>query len=136
MFRQPTLHLEREDAFRAFNITNDSMMDPFNTVDEDTLALILQLQVEDANGLFMACEGKGKGHEGSLTDTQSAPQLQREELERSVSILTDRKMTKSLARACPTGGMYNLCFVFLSSDLPHLGPECPSHVGTFKIPML
>jgi hypothetical protein len=87
-------------------------------------------------GFTWRVRAEGKGNEGSLTDTQIAPQLQREELERSVSILTDRKMTKSLARACPTGGMYNLCFVFLSSDLPHLGPECPSHVGTFKIPML
>jgi len=113
MFRQSTLQFERDemvDTFRAFKITNDSTMGLFNTEDEETLALILQLQVEDANELSTACEGKGEGQERSLTDIQV--RLQREEVECSMSILAYRKMTRSLARACQTDDMYNLCFTF------------------------
>lgn len=79
-------------------------MDVSNNMDDDTAALILQLQLEDSQELFTTCEGKGKGREGDISDTQLALNLYREDLERNVSIINDRKMTRSLARACQTDG--------------------------------
>ncbi|XMA13408.1 hypothetical protein WAI453_006199 [Rhynchosporium graminicola] len=79
-------------------------MDVFSSMDSETVLLILQLQIEDSNELFSSCEGKGKGIEGVLSDTQVAVRLYHEELQRSATIIKDRNMTRSLARACLTDG--------------------------------
>jgi len=72
-------------------------MDAFGTMDSETAALILQLQIQDSDELFSACEGKGKGIEGVLTDTQLALQLYKEGLQRSATIIADQNMARSLA---------------------------------------
>ncbi|KAL2073300.1 hypothetical protein VTL71DRAFT_10624 [Oculimacula yallundae] len=79
-------------------------MDVFNSMDSETVLLILQLQIQDSDELFSSCEGKGKGIEGVLSDTQVALNLYREELKRNATIIADRHMTCSLARACQTDG--------------------------------
>ena len=79
-------------------------MEPFNTMDEETAALIIQLQIEDSQELAAISEGKGKGREGHLTDTQFALELYKEELQRNACIFNDRKMTKSIAQACKADG--------------------------------
>lgn len=73
-------------------------------MDSKTASLILQLQIEDSTNLLSSYEGKGKGIEGVLTDTQLALQLYTEELERNATIISDRHMTRSLARACQSDG--------------------------------
>tara|TARA_R110002060_G_scaffold9683_2_gene14526 strand:+ start:1122 stop:1712 length:591 start_codon:yes stop_codon:yes gene_type:complete len=83
---------------------SDLTMDAFGTMDSETAALILQLQIQDSDELFSACEGKGKGIEGVLTDTQLALQLYKEGLQRSATIIADQNMARSLARACQTDG--------------------------------
>jgi hypothetical protein len=47
-------------------------MNIFANMDNGTAALILQLQLEDSNELFESFEGKGKGREGVLSDSQIA----------------------------------------------------------------
>ncbi|KAH9223443.1 hypothetical protein DL95DRAFT_420154 [Leptodontidium sp. 2 PMI_412] len=79
-------------------------MDTFHSMDSKTASLILQLQIEDSTNLLSSYEGKGKGIEGVLTDTQLALQLYTEELERNATIISDRHMTRSLARACQSDG--------------------------------
>ena len=79
-------------------------MDAFIAMDSETAALILQLQIEDSNELLSSCEGKGKGIEGVLSDTQVALQVYKEELQRNATIIADQNMTRSLARACQTDG--------------------------------
>jgi hypothetical protein len=49
-------------------------------------------------------EGKGKGQEGSRQTRSSPIHLYREHLQRDASILADRQMTRSIARACQTDG--------------------------------
>ena len=73
-------------------------------MDTDTSALILRLQIDDSAGLFHLSEGKGKGREGVLSDSQLAFKLYKEDLEQNASLLEDRKITKSIARACQTDG--------------------------------
>lgn len=75
-------------------------MDMFADMDFETATLILQLQLEDSNELFESCEGKGKGREGELSDSQVAFQTYKEDLERTAAIVADRKMSSSIARAC------------------------------------
>ncbi|KAH7407616.1 IBR domain-containing protein [Cadophora sp. MPI-SDFR-AT-0126] len=73
-------------------------------MDPETAALILQLQIQDSDELFSSCEGKGKGIEGVLSDTQIALQIYGEELQRNATIIADQTMTRSLTRACKTDG--------------------------------
>ncbi|PVH84534.1 hypothetical protein DL98DRAFT_485129 [Cadophora sp. DSE1049] len=73
-------------------------------MDSETAALILQLHIEDSDELFSSCEGKGKGIEGVVSDTQIALQLYRDELQRNANIISDQNMTRSMARACQTDG--------------------------------
>jgi hypothetical protein len=73
-------------------------MDPSNVVDEDTAALILQLQLQDAQDL------SALANEGEATDAELALALYQDELQRTTTIIGDRKITKSIARACETDG--------------------------------
>ncbi len=73
-------------------------------MDFGTATLILQLQLEDSNELFESFEGKGKGREGVLSDSQIAFQMFKEDLERTSAIVADRKMSTSIARACVVDG--------------------------------
>jgi hypothetical protein len=79
-------------------------MDIFNDIDEETAAVIIQIQLDDSNDLYNKLEGKGKSRQGTLMDSQVALQLYRGDLERTASIISDRKMTKSIARACQIDG--------------------------------
>jgi hypothetical protein len=79
-------------------------MDFFNTMDPETAALIIQLLIEEASDMFDASAGKGKGWEGELSDTQVALLLHKEDLERTASLIADRQMTNSIARACESDG--------------------------------
>ena len=80
------------------------MMNVFNYMDEDSAALIIQLQIQDSQQLSALYEGKGKGREGYLSDCQLAMNLYLEDLERNASIILDRRMTRSIARACQMDG--------------------------------
>ncbi|CZR55113.1 uncharacterized protein PAC_04999 [Phialocephala subalpina] len=70
-------------------------------VDDATAALLLQLQIEDLDELIknLPVKGKGKRREGTISDAELAFQLGKEELQRNATILSDRQMTKSIARA-------------------------------------
>ncbi len=74
-------------------------MADFFTDDDETIALIMQLQLQDLEELISTSHAKGKGREGTMTDLQLAYQTEKEELERGVMLITDRKMTQSIARA-------------------------------------
>ena len=76
----------------------------FDSIDEDTAALIIQLQLEDSEAIIATAEGKGKGREGELHDVQVALQLYRGYMQQVETFFTDRKMTKSIAQACQTDG--------------------------------
>jgi hypothetical protein len=73
-------------------------------MDAATEALIIQIQIEDSQELTALYEGKGKGRAGEVTDSQFALELYKEDLKRNASIICDRQMTKSIARACQTDG--------------------------------
>jgi hypothetical protein len=63
-------------------------------MDPDTAAWIVQLLIEDISKALEPSARKGKGREGVLSDAQIALQLQREDLERIVSIIADRQIKK------------------------------------------
>lgn len=84
------------------------------TMDHETSALILQLQIDDSFELFQLSEGKGKGPEGVLSDSQLAFKLYREDLEQNASLLEVRQITKSIARACQTDG--DILTAFLAQE--------------------
>jgi hypothetical protein len=73
-------------------------------MDEASAVLIIQLQIQDSQQLSEIYETKGKGREGELSDSQLAACLYREDLQRNASILADRQMIRSIARACQTDG--------------------------------
>ena len=66
-------------------------------LDDATAALILQLQSGDIEELLSA--NKGKGRDGEFSDTNLAIATYQQELEAMSTILADRCMGKSLARA-------------------------------------
>ncbi|PQE33416.1 IBR finger domain-containing protein [Rutstroemia sp. NJR-2017a WRK4] len=72
--------------------------------DEDSAALIIQLQIEDSQRLSETYGIKGKGRDGELSDLQLSINLYREDLERNAAILADRLIARSIARACQTDG--------------------------------
>ncbi|KAL3426422.1 E3 ubiquitin-protein ligase ARI5 [Phlyctema vagabunda] len=76
--------------------------DNLANIDEETASLIIRLQIEDSEELDRTA--KGKGREDQLTDAQLALAFYREELERTASVVSDRQMTRSIARACQTDG--------------------------------
>lgn len=79
-------------------------MTTFDDIDDESAAMILQLQIEDSDEIFAQLEGNGKRPEGLLSDDQLAFQILKEELERDAATLKDRQMTKSIADACRTDG--------------------------------
>jgi len=83
---------------------NMDMEHLFHEIDEATAALIVQLQLEDCESIITTVEGKGKGREGELSDTQLALQLYQEDMQRNDAVIKDRRMTKSIAQACQTDG--------------------------------
>lgn len=68
-------------------------------MDDATAALLLQLQLEDIDEYIGNIREKGKSREGEVSDIELALQLEKEELQRNATILSDREMTKSIARA-------------------------------------
>lgn len=81
-------------------MTNDYDMD------EASIALIIRLELQESLDFSTQEEerSKGKGREGDLSDLQVALQLHREDLQRNASIIADRQMTASIARACQEDG--------------------------------
>ncbi|KAF4637071.1 hypothetical protein G7Y89_g1025 [Cudoniella acicularis] len=73
-------------------------------MDDETAALIFEIQLADSIELGKMCDRKGKGREGDPTDSQLAFQIYTEDLKRNATIVADKKMTKSIARACQTDG--------------------------------
>ncbi|KAK8175098.1 hypothetical protein IWX90DRAFT_496837 [Phyllosticta citrichinensis] len=71
-----------------------------HTVDADSAALMLQLQLEDINCLFNA--SKGKARVGEVSDQEVALQLCQEDIEASMGILQDRQMSQSIIHAQQT----------------------------------
>lgn len=71
--------------------------DPFEQLDGDTAALILQLQSRDIEELLEASKGKGKN--GDMTDAELAVATYQEELEQRHIILNDRRMGQSITAA-------------------------------------
>lgn len=66
-------------------------------LDDATATLIFQLQSEDIEELLSA--NKGKGRNGEISDADLAVATYQQELQASNTILTDRCMVRSLARA-------------------------------------
>lgn len=76
-------------------------MDSLTAMDDETLALILKIQIEDSSELFRLSEGKGKEQEGVLSDSQLALKLFKEDLEDNAVILGDRKISKRHCSCMP-----------------------------------
>jgi hypothetical protein len=72
----------------------------FSSMDENSAALVIQLQIQDSQLLSERYKRKGKVPEGELSDGQLAIKLYQEDLERGASVVADRRMTRSIARAC------------------------------------
>jgi hypothetical protein len=70
------------------------------SIDDLTATLLIQLQLEDIEQI-LSCS-KGKNRQGELTDTELALHLYKQDLECGASILSDRRMTKSIGRAVKT----------------------------------
>jgi hypothetical protein len=68
---------------------------PLQDTDEQTLALIVELQLDDVNRY----SSKGKQREGDLSDEALAIQMQKEELDGISTFLSDRRIIKSMATA-------------------------------------
>jgi hypothetical protein len=71
-------------------------------IDDDSVALILELQLEDVDTL--QAQVSGKQREGTQTDAEFALLLTWQELERLRSNLSDRRMTRSIANAVEQDG--------------------------------
>ncbi|KAF4307846.1 Zinc finger RING/FYVE/PHD-type protein [Botryosphaeria dothidea] len=67
-------------------------------MDDQSAALILQLQIEDIATIFAASQGKRRASE-ALNDHEYALQLCQQELETTMTILNDRVMGQSISRA-------------------------------------
>ena len=68
-------------------------------MDDETAALITQLQLQDSTEELERSQAKGKNVEGTLSDHQLALQLIQEDLKRHATILNDRKMAASMRQA-------------------------------------
>lgn len=72
-------------------------------MDEETIDLVLKLQIEDLQSLFS--KRKGKAIEGRApSDGELAVELQKEELQRLQTLLADNRMTRSIGRAVQDDG--------------------------------
>jgi hypothetical protein len=72
--------------------------------DEQTANLIIQLQIEDAERLSRF--SKGKSREGQVSDAEIALQMYKQDLNTISSIISDRRMTQSIADAVQTDGPF------------------------------
>ncbi|KAK0650154.1 hypothetical protein DIS24_g7131 [Lasiodiplodia hormozganensis] len=68
-------------------------------MDEQSAALVLQLQLEDIATIFATAKGKGRADDSTADDAAYALRLHQQDLEASMVILEDRKMCQSIARA-------------------------------------
>lgn len=99
-----TSHSSKQNPTPSFTLDTHTTMDIHTLMDEETATLILQLEFEDAQELAAAIESKSKGKEGELSDAQLALALYRDEIECRYSIIRDRAITSSIARACQADG--------------------------------
>ena len=74
----------------------------FQSMDDLTAALVIELELEDAE--IVSSSFKGKAHEGTLSDAELALELYKQELKRNASIFSDRRMARSIALAVQTDG--------------------------------
>ncbi len=74
----------------------------FLSTDDLTAALLIQLQIEDAEQALSSF--KGKAREGELSDAELALQLYKQDLECNASIISDQRMTRSIAFAVQMDG--------------------------------
>ncbi|KAK4995383.1 hypothetical protein LTR28_000544, partial [Elasticomyces elasticus] len=74
----------------------------FETIDEESAALIMQIQLEDSKQLVSRFKGKQK--EGEVSDIELALQLYQEELNLFDPFRADRQMARSMAAAILTDG--------------------------------
>ncbi|CAD6446935.1 07300c3a-86b7-4935-8d04-89b37081dc2f [Sclerotinia trifoliorum] len=72
----------------------------FEGIDDESLKLIIQLQLEDIE----YSSSKGKGRADGVSDISVAFSLQKEELERTALFLSDQRMTRSIALAVQADG--------------------------------
>jgi hypothetical protein len=72
-------------------------------MDEQSAALIIQLQLEDIENLFSTF--KGKHREDEPSDAELALRQYKQELDVNASIISDRRMTQSIARAVQSDGI-------------------------------
>ncbi|KAK4950049.1 hypothetical protein LTR28_007125 [Elasticomyces elasticus] len=79
-----------------------SWLASFDTIDEESAALIMQIQLEDSKQLGSRFKGKQK--EGEVSDIELALQLYREELDLFEPFRADRQMARSMATAIMTDG--------------------------------
>lgn len=70
-------------------------------MDEQTAAVILQLQLEDIESIATTAKGKGRASD-TLNDQEYALRLYQQELEVSTTTLNDRIMGQSITRAAQT----------------------------------
>ncbi|KAL8867801.1 MAG: hypothetical protein Q9198_008386, partial [Flavoplaca austrocitrina] len=76
---------------------NESRTCSLQEVDDASAALILQLQLQDAEELQRS--SKGKNREDVVSDIDLAIELFQQDLQETNTFLTDRCMSRSLARA-------------------------------------
>ena len=76
-----------------------------NPVSRDSLSetLIIQLQLEELERVHAA--SKGKSREGQLSDFDLALELHKQDLDAASTLLSDRRMTQSIAQAVMTDGV-------------------------------
>jgi hypothetical protein len=79
------------------------MVNSLDVADDITTALIVQLQLEDIEGMNFS--SKGKGREGDLSDAEYALRLYRREFEAHSLLVSDRRMIRSIAQAVQTDGI-------------------------------
>lgn len=76
-----------------------------STIDEATVELILQLQLEDIEDTKRTSKGKGR-EDDRFSDAEIALQLQQEEFERAFTESGDRRMAESIRRAVLDDGAH------------------------------
>lgn len=69
-------------------------------MDNETEELVLCIQLQDLEDSLS--QSKGKQREDAMTDGQLAFILAKEDLQRTLQLLRDRRMGRSLSRACET----------------------------------
>jgi hypothetical protein len=87
----------------CFNIMSAIAQDwNLQSIDDLTATLLIELQLEDTQEISSSF--KGKAREGELSDAELAFKLYKQELDHNASILSDRRMTRSIARAVQSDG--------------------------------